>query len=403
MRNWITGIAAAAGALAAGPMIAGSAPGWGGDLPGPPTAATDPIRSAPFTPQHRPDCGVSASTLDQLVPDAVRRRPFWGETCEWSAWDDRKGRRLTVTITVATGTVQPTFGRPGATPITSAMDTFSRQLGDQNQRGTGEVKAVTGLGDEASAFYSASEAVGGGTVIGRIRNVVVRVRYGGRSEISSRQLPEPAAMPGALRAATEVVRGLGIPVNRAPAYAPPSADTRERPQPRRDPCSLVRRQTVENVLGQEAEREDGEAPGAIPRAPGTPGSTATCRWTLDPDEGNHSYDLNVRLDTHPSVAAATRAYVIQYLRARAEEPISKHDEKYFAAVTGLGDQAYAAFVAEGQPGGVAFRMANALVTVSYSQDAVSNVPAGGAGPLTREQSVNGAYAAALDAARALRG
>ncbi|TDD66015.1 hypothetical protein E1293_39675 [Actinomadura darangshiensis] len=91
---------------------------------------------------------------------------------------------------------------------------------------------------------------------------------------------------------------------------------------------------------------------------------------------------------------ATREYTILHADARAEETLSVHDKKYFRAVTGLGDQAFAAHVPGVIPGTVVFRDGGLLVQVAYEA-------ADERKPLSREHAVRGAYAAATEVAQAL--
>lgn len=374
--------------LAAGFAFGGSDPP--GELPAPPVVA-DPVPAAPLISSYRADCGVSRATLDALVPDPEQHQSILGDTCRWNTAGHDKERYLDVSITLVTEGRQTASGRPSTTPVTTAMSTFA----DQARIRTVKPKALRGLGDEAITYYSPKDRIGGGSrVLLRARNAIVTVTY--RSGYRDKPPSEKTATDGAVRAATDVVRGLGVAVNQAPVVA----DIKAEAVPNRPPfkvCDMVSRGTRQELV-----EADGEVRGHARKDEIEKGKIAdSCKWEM-PTEGNLTYYLQVSLTALPSVESARNDYLKRHLEARAEEPISRTDEKYFAAVSGLGEQAYASYVEEGLPGGVVFRVRNVVATVVYTQETDENAAPGDSRPLTREQSVNGAYAAARDVANALR-
>lgn len=384
------------GALAGVLLVAGLALGGGDpvDALAEPTVTADPVRVGPLVRSLPPGCGVSRATLEVLVPHPELRHAdaTTAAACAWSAADDEKGRRLRVSIALYTDSRQATVGIPAATPVTEAMGAFATTTAQWKD---GRLRAVLGLGDQARAFYSPRDTTGGGSIVARAGNAVVQVTYSASEDVSRTQLPERPAVDGALRTAAEAVRGLGVSVNQPPRVTDLATGTAPA-GPARGPCDSVSATTVEQLLAR-AEREDSTERGAGPDG----GQTATCKWTDDQGGDNHIYYLQVALTTYPGVASARDGYLVKHLTARAEEPISATGEKYFAALAGLGEQAYASFTAEGRPGGVVFRVGAVVATVSYSQDEVANAPPGDSEPLTRAESINGAYAVARDVASAL--
>lgn len=368
-------------------------------LPAPPTTA-DPVRAVPLIHTHRPDCGLPRATLDALVP-RPEIRSYRGGNCVWNtnvvngdAADYQKGRRLDVSVTLITGRPQPTDYdlKPPTTPISAAMNAFSGSEATGRQRAK-ELKAVRGLGDEARAYYNPANATfGGGTVFARTRNAVVNVTYG-TDTLARRQLPEKTALDGALRAATDIVRGLGTAVSGSPEVT--ELKTTAPGRRPRTPCEIVPAGTRKKLL-ENAEQKD-SSPEYEPVPKGD-----SCRWEKAGEEENYTYYLEVTLETHPSVESARRDYLQKHVEARAQQPISRYDERYFTALAGLGERAFASYVEEGPPGGVVFQVRGIVATVVFAQEPASGAPPHGSEPLTRKQSVNGAYAAAKDVAGALR-
>jgi hypothetical protein len=360
------------------------------ELSAPPVAA-DPIRAVPATHAFSTDCGVSQATLDALVPEAERRRSQT-DACEWATARSERERYLSVSITLGDSSQQSALGTLGTTPTTNAMGAFVNNVTQLREK----KMAVNGLGDEGRAYYPADRIQdGGGSIIVRARNVIVKTNYRSGT-YAEEQLSGKSAMDGALRATTDVVRGLGVPVHRPPSIGPLKADAMPARSPG-DPCKMVSPQILEKLIEEPEQSRDGDITSS------REGKNAqTCSWKPRTWPDNYAYYLQVVLTPHPSLEAAERSYRTKHIEARAEEPISKENEKYFTAVAGLGEQAYAAFVEEGSPGGVVFRVRNVVAIVTYSQTAVSNAAPGDSKPLTRQQSVNGAYAAAKDVAAALR-
>lgn len=98
-----------------------------------------------------------------------------------------------------------------------------------------------------------------------------------------------------------------------------------------------------------------------------------------------------------AVRAATSRYLTRHHDARADEPISVRARKYFSALNGPGEQAFAGWVEEGSAPRVVFRVRDVVVEVVYDDAA-----APGEEPLAKDQAVAGVYAAAVNVAKALR-
>lgn len=95
---------------------------------------------------------------------------------------------------------------------------------------------------------------------------------------------------------------------------------------------------------------------------------------------------------------------------RAERPVSRRDERWFHPLSGLGDQAFGAYLAESgtrgsgipSPARVVVRTGTALISVTYGAKQGDGAEGDSIPPLTREEAVNGAYAVARSALRAVR-
>ncbi|MEU5990044.1 hypothetical protein ABZ806_13810 [Spirillospora sp. NPDC047418] len=348
-------------------------------LPDPP-AGPDRVPAGPAVGAYPERCGVSAATLARLVPDARTAKDGGQGTCTWSSHrDDRKSERhLSVGFTLFAGTaLRPGVPQTGRAPAAAAM----KSLGPKWSNVTGT--AVTGLGDEAFVQVSPST---GATVVMRVGNANVTVQY--RSLFLP--LPEETARDGAFAAASEVAAALGT---RTPAH--PAIAAAPRPTPARtvpDLCAAVSERTLHRLVeGDSVTGEPASRGGALAIKDA---EVSNCSWRSMDRELAVSAAVVPGSGLFDGARLATREYVMRHADARAEETLSVHDRKYFRAVTGLGDQAFAVQVPEVVPGEVVFRDGNVLVRVTYEATDERE-------PLSRKHALRGAYAAAQEVAQSL--
>lgn len=348
-------------------------------LPDPP-AGPDRVPAGPVVDAYPEHCGISAATLARLVPDARTTRDGGQGTCTWSSQrDDRRSERhLSVGFTLFPGSaLRAGLPRTGRAPVAAAM----MALGPKWSNVPGRV--VTGLGDEAFMQVSPSS---GATVVMRVGNTNVTVQY--RSLFWP--IPTKTAQEGAFAAASEAVAALGArtPAHPAIAAAPQPTPTRKVP----DLCAAVSERTLHRLVkGDSVTGEPGSRGGALAIKDA---EVSNCSWTSNDRELEVSAAVVPGSDLFDGARLAAREYVMRHDDARAEETLSVHDEKYFRAVTGLGDQAFAAQIPEVIPGEVVFRDGNVLVRVTYESADERH-------PLNGKHAVRGAYAAAQEIAQAL--
>jgi hypothetical protein len=348
-------------------------------LPDPP-AGPDRVPAGPIVDAYPEHCGISAATLARLVPNARTTRDGGQGTCTWASQkDDRKSERhLSVGFTLFPGSaLRPGMPQTGRAPVAAAM----MSLGPKWSNVPG--KAVTGLGDEAFMQVSPST---GATVVMRVGNANVSVQY--RSLFWP--IAEGTAREGAFAAASEVVAALGARTPARPAIAAAPRPTPARTVP--DLCAAVSERTRQRLVeGDSITGEPASGGGALAIKDA---KVSNCSWTSKDRALAVSAAVVPGSGLLDGTRLATREYVMRHDDARAEETLSVHDEKYFRAVTGLGDQAFAVQVPEVIPGEVVFRDGNVLVRVTYEAMDERH-------PLSRKHAVRGAYAAAQEVARAL--
>lgn len=384
-------------------------PGEGARLPAP-RAVPDPVPDGPIVTAMPANCGVSRRTARSLAPgsdpDAEKSGLFregGPGSCMWYSLNDgaercgfcprsdshRKERVLNVDIVRHTGTT----GR-------EAVLRAAQELGPAPDLvvGRNPPRRVTGLGSQAVAYYSAERDTEGAIVTFRYGNAVTRVKYTGwdapKGDGRQVTIPERIALAGALRAAAEAARGLGVRADPVVAEPQPGAGLVRRPP---KVCDLVRDRTA-GLIAPRAER----ARWVGSAFPGVPGVTYdTCEWTSRTselaDEGAKRLlrvAVGVVGEWRPGMALAVAADAYTRMHMEGRLPTSGEG---FTAVAGLGEQAYVLYRREAGGKGqadVVLRYRNVLAEVTYSgTDGPTEIP--------RTQAVGAAYTAALDVAAAL--
>ncbi|TYB48136.1 hypothetical protein [Actinomadura chibensis] len=350
-------------------------------LPDPPSGP-DRVPAGPLVRAVPAGCALSPATLERLVDGPRLVKDGARGVCAWASrgGDERSGRYLSIAVDLSpdtSATAYPYLLATGRAPLSAAMKSF----GPRWSGVTGQ--AVTGLGDEALLQVSPSN---GATVVARVGNARAVVQY----TATRLPMPEAAARDGAFTAAAEVVAGLGARGPVRPAVAAPA-----RPAPARtipDLCAALPERTLRDLVAG-----DGAAGGSESAQTGLAVEGARqrgCTWR-SPDR-----DLRVAVAVVPGagpfdgVRSAAREYAIRHIDARAEEPLSVRDRKYFHPVPGLGDEAFAVHVPGVVPGTVLFRDGDALALVTYAESDERR-------PLSGGEALRGAYAAAREIARAL--
>lgn len=401
-RTLATGAAVAAVILAAGTTGIVLAIGSGSGSETPTTTATplahDPVPTGRIITKQPAKCGVSKATLDALLPKREVRDGGGSTTCRWSSETDdgRRERQLEVEFAIQ---LTPGVGTATNAPTTSVSQAIEVFAGVAGQKGT---QPVTGLGDEAAASYDQGTFDRSGTVTFRAGNAVVKVSYSGEDRGGDRlkQLPRKTALDGALTAAADVAKSLDAPVKATPATTTPRS---EPPGISRNvaPCD-----TVPTTMVTELTRPTG-TPSSPEENTGDVGEdddeskSRTCTWK------SYERALTVSVTRFPAgrsgsgTRQAKRKYLEMYQSARAAEPLSKHDTRYFTALTGPGQQAFGSYIEEIAPGRVVFRDRNVIVDVGYGLPGIAGGSTGDEEPLTRDEAVNGAYTAATRIAATL--
>lgn len=350
--------------------------------------AHDPVPKLGRTITGKPElCGVTEATLDELMP---RHSTLYGgahdtSKCLWTHENDKRMAQRELQVKIHLTEPQPSLGsRLEAAPpaVAVAMGRYA----DAGTVGKDGVLAVHGLGDEAKIWY---EDHHGATAVTRVRNAVVTVDYSGRN--NSKSLPRKTAFTGAMRAAADVAKSLGsahrpevadaVPV---PAKAPITRDlTTCDLIPTARAATLLDDDSVQPEATQGIDTDDGQS------------KSGTCTWETD-----HDTTMTLAVDRYPDsvpgsgTRAARRSYLERYISMRAAEPISDTDERYFTPLRGLGEQAFAGFVAESLPARVTLRERNVVIRITYTSSDDDH-------PLSRQDAVSVAYTAASVAADAL--
>lgn len=372
-------------------------------LPVPRTLPRDPVPAERIRWSIPPDCGISAATRKALVPDATVEAAGDGGGCRWyvekAAFGDRS---LEVSVTAHhAGPGVPGAADNGDSSTAAAISALS--VGGAYQGATNT--PLTGLGDEAILSETPSGDSPDADVEFRTGNVTVRAEYGvafvpvkGRARLTGR------LRAGALRAAADVARALGAPAAPKAGAAPARAPAVHTPA---SACAVVPSDLRDRLLGTEdRDAEPGEDQEDDPYAGGSLLRGARDQ-TCDLHSDSRKIIVAITTSTAPTATRdAGREYLRRYLDARAEKPIAGTDARYFHALSGLGDQAFCAYLAESSsvngpesPARVVIRVGPALVSVLYGTVTDDYADAD---PLTRDEAVDGAYAVAVKVAAGVK-
>ena len=400
-------IAAAATALVvvAGLVVAVVTLGDDG-LPAPHVLAHDPVPPEHDRATIPTNCGVTGQTVSALTPHPRLEKNGDDGDCEWysEATGKRGDRRLTIRLSIVhAGAGVPNVTSSGNSSTAAAMGSFA-PTAESKRPGQ---RTVTGLGDEAYLFSERGDLL---TVAFRAGNVMASAQWEADT-YTTRLKKAPASdarmRADAFRAAADVARALGAPAKPALGAAPSPRAVSGLPK---SACAAASKELRERLLGDDADSSSGDGDPLDPSAPDAEQRVRSCTWRADGRELMVAIAAARPSGIGTQMSDARREYLRRYLDARAEKPISAHDERYFHALSGLGDQAFCAYVEEADlpglaargPARITARVGGALVTVTYGA-----VPGGydddDAGPLSREDAVNGAYAVAVRAVRAARG
>lgn len=390
-RTLAIGAGVAALALAAGTTAVVLATG---PDPGAPTStatplAHDPVPTARTITERPARCGVADTTVDALVPEHEPRRAKGADPCEWRVsyvksdhgWRERRLEVFQIRA-ARNGTGAGTPDLLVSRAVKKFADAVARQDPDS-------MRPVTGLADEAVSSYDPDAYSGGGTVVFRFRNVVVKVTYSGADHKNNqpKSLSRKTALTGALKAATDIATRLGAPARPkiTTLAAGPPAITRTIA-----PCDTVPEDTATELTRPTSTPTPSEENLRDPE----PDEPRSCTWK------SHGRTLTVAVRRFPDdlpgsgTRQAEHAYLRLYYSARATAPADGNDKRYFAALTGPGQQAFGAAAGKTAPGRVVFRHRNIIVDVTYTSTDEED-------PLTRDEAVNGAYTAAAQVATAL--
>ncbi|GAA1822559.1 hypothetical protein [Actinomadura chokoriensis] len=425
-RKWRRGAVAAALALVLGVaavvvVVAAAAQrsGPGGISDGPLTAApatTDPVPAGRIVTKVPANCGVSKGTAARLAPgsdpDAEKRGLFrkgGPGSCMWYSLDDgkttcgfcigdfRNERVLNVDIALAGNRLQ--------SPISDALRQMDETTGVTRNSVPPEI--VEGLGEEATARYSAETETEGAIVKFRVGNAVATIRYRGWDAPGGerRTIPKKTALDGAFAAASETAKSLGTAARPVLSRVkrPVTPPVRHVPKP----CDAVPAATVEKVARGAYRRRATSSLFPALNWPGT--STDACAWkarTSRYSGEGRSRTLTVAItaeeDRLPGVGAftATRRYLGLYENLRAGNTPGSDRFSGFRPLAGPGDRAFAVTrgartSSSGDEGFVVFQKRNLLVEVSY-QGADEETP------LSGSRLVDSAYTVAVAVERSLR-
>lgn len=376
-----------------------------------PRTRPDPVPTPkPLTEDDIPkDCGVSPATRTQLVPGDEKAGP-----CQW--YSNRRDTDDCGSCSTKSGGLDPALemavrmsdGDEDVSPIGQAMLSIDT-LWTQAAAGSIPFRSVTGLGGEAVARYSpGTDQDGGATVVFRHRNALVTISY--RSDSSDGQLPEKAALHGALRAAADAAGKLGTDVPSYPRIiTPPAGPPALTHVPK--PCDAVPETTLDRLVPDaNSSREQVPAFGTDIGITGRD-VQRTCWWyetsTRHAGDGSRegaARDLVVSVAPFPDLGRgsgtreATRLFHKVHHDARHKQAGAAHPNA-FHMLTGPGDQAFGSYETDPRggtdpAGRVVFRMRNVLVAVQYSGK-------DGERTISQKQAVNAAYTAAVRVAKSL--
>lgn len=372
-------------------------------LPAPRTLGRDPVPAERIHSIMPANCGVGDATVDALAPDARIEEDGTGGKCRWWSQDRKSApeRGLSVTLTAGrVGPRTPPTTSQAASPVAAAMERFASDASE-----TTNARPVAGLGDEAfggvpeNSAYTATQKV-----MFRTGDVTAAVEYWFDDDMSERRVRTPAKdlRKGAMRAATDVARSLGAPVR------PRETAAGKNPESTRFPkslCDLVPDDLKDRLVGDDPDTTSADDPETRPGTM-TRANTEGCRL------GGNGREISVKLTAAtvrtPALATpdANREYTRRYLESRAAPPISARNERYFHALSGLGDRAFGAYLDEetrpvqrvDREARVVVQTGPALLTVSYGGPADDDDDQE---QVTGKEAVNGAYAVATRADHAL--
>lgn len=423
-RKWRRAAVAAALALvlcvaAAVTAVAAQRSGPGGISDGPLTAApatADPVPAGRIVKKPPANCGVSKATAARLAPgsdpDAEKGGLFrqgGPGSCMWYSLDDGKAkcdfctgdfrneRVLNVDIALAESRLQ--------SPISEALRQMDETPG--LARSSARPEIVEGLGEEATARYSAETESEGATVKFRVGNAVATVRYRGWDAMGDerRTIPKKTALDGAFAAAAETAKSMGTAAQPVLSQVkhPVTPPVRHVPKP----CDAVPAATVEKVARDAYRRRAGASLFPALNWPGTSmdGCTWRARTSRYSDQGQ-SRTLTVAIivedDGVPGLGpfTAARRYLGLYENLRAGDTPGSDKFSGFEPLAGPGDRAFAVTrvarsSSSGDEGFVVFQKRNLLVEVSY-QGADEETP------LSGSRLVDSAYTVAVAVERSLR-
>ncbi|NEA29124.1 hypothetical protein [Actinomadura bangladeshensis] len=422
-RKWRRGAVAAALVLVLGVAavvaVGAQRSGPGGISDGPLTAApaaADPVPAARIVTKVPANCGVSKGTAARLAPgsdpDAEKGGLFreggpgscmWYSlddgkaTCDFCIGDFRNERVLNVDVALAGDRLQ--------SPISDALRQMDETPGLMRSSVPPEI--VEGLGEEATARYSAETETEGAVVKFRVGNAVATIRYRGWDAVGGerRTIPKKTALDGAFAAASETAKSMGTAARPVLSRVkhPVTPSVRHVPKP----CDAVPAATVEKVARGAYRRRATSSLFPALNWPGT--STDACTWKARTsrysDEGQ-SRTLTVAIiaeeDRLPGVGAftAARRYLGLYENLRAGSSPGSDRFSGFKPLAGPGDRAFAVTrvartSSSGDEGFVVFQKRNLLVEVSY-QGADEETP------LSGSRLVDSAYTVAVAVERSLR-
>lgn len=422
-RKWRRGAVAAALVLVLGVAavvaVGAQRSGPGGISDGPLTAApaaADPVPAGRIVKKVPANCGVSKGTAARLAPgsdpDAEKGGLFreggpgscmWYSlddgkaTCDFCIGDFRNERVLNIGIALAGDRLQ--------SPISDALRQMDETPGLTRSSVPPEI--VEGLGEEATARYSAETETEGAVVKFRVGNAVATIRYRGWDAVGGerRTIPKKTALDGAFAAASETAKSMGTAARPVLSRVkhPVTPPVRHVPKP----CDAVPAATVEKVARGAYRRRAASSLFPALNWPGT--STDACTWKARTsrysDEGQ-TRTLTVAIiaeeDRLPGIGAftAARRYLGLYENLRAGSSPGSDQFSGFKPLAGPGDRAFAVTrvartSSSGDEGFVVFQKRNLLVEVSY-QGADEETP------LSGSRLVDSAYTVAVAVERSLR-
>ena len=361
--------------------------GWGSsvDLSGlpAPRTGTDRIPTGSVIKQRPENCGLSAATV---APLTVQERPD-KDSCSWSD-PQATHKSLTARVSIHSGTEldRPSvLGNaadvPIGIPVTAAMSGFDDERAEAK---SGERKLVTGLGDEGFLQYEKLPTHQNAAVIFRVGNAEGRVSLEAPLEGGS-SVPPEKLKGDALKAAAEISESLSRNAPHVPSIAPD--DSRRDLATPGSVCRLVPEGTVSKVITDSGKGR------ILKQLSASKPTRTTCGW----GKGIPGLVLTVAPFRRQGPADGTRLASREYARLHTfarEAPVGSDRVKYFTPVSGLGDQAFAAYAANIGPVRVVFRKGNLLVEAIYN-DRSENNPAPG------KDQIKAAYTVAEKAATRL--